>query len=91
MKTNYRAVFSDGATVEIKSNRKCSVAYKLTTPKGVWHGVSVSEKAAMQQIAEQGTHYRPRRDDKSKWAIEARAANEAYRAQCKIEIVPVQI
>jgi hypothetical protein len=83
MKTTYKATFSDGTTAEAKSTRKCTVAYKLTTPKGTYTGFSISAEAAKQQLSP--------KYDMSKDAEAARKENEQYKAASSIEIVPITI
>jgi len=88
MKTTYKATFPDGTTAETKTLRKCSVAYKITTPEGSWTGFSINEKAAQQQFSSLRTCWVPR-NDRSKAAEAVRRKNEAYRAASSIEIIPI--
>ena len=88
MKTTYKATFPDGTTAETKTLRKCSVAYKITTPEGSWTGFSINEKAAQQQFSSLRTCWVPR-NDRSKAAEAVRRENEAYRAASSIEIIPI--
>jgi hypothetical protein len=90
MKTTYKATFSDGTTAEAKSTRKCTVAYKLTTPKGTYTGFSISAEAAKQQLSSLRIYYIPKYD-MSKDAEAARKENEQYKAASSIEIVPITI
>lgn len=88
MKNTYRATFEDGTTAEVKSTRKYNVAWKITAPKGIRTGFSISAEAAKQQLS--NCVWPVPKQHTSKEAENARRENAAYLAQCKIEIVLIE-